>query len=242
MDTNDKTELHMKLFDGEKIERVRISSTGNRANFEDKQKTFSLADNTQIVRHYEQGIGFGNIYHWISGVCHNINLSDYMFKDTAEAIDICVTASFVGYLLNNIPRSDPDFANVLVMRKAFSDFLFSRYCPDRTSRVNIDEKLVRFDYQPFMTDEEYNAYTLSHIEAKKQIEEYKNSREFVMGEFVNDEIATKKEQRKQKLARLKEKFLGKFSSASRSKRRIMEQTQAFANAITGTNQDNGLEE
>ena len=54
MNYNDKKRLHMALYDGEKNETVSVSPSGYMVKFNDKQKLFSLADGTQIVRHYQE--------------------------------------------------------------------------------------------------------------------------------------------------------------------------------------------
>lgn len=185
MNYNDKKRLHMALYDGEKNETVSVSPSGYMVKFNDKQKLFSLADGTQIVRHYEEGIGFNNTHHWITGNCY-------------------------------------DF-----------DFLETRVDVNRPTRVNIDEKLKRFDFKDYMSDQDYAAYLQYHIEAKQQIKDYQNSPEYAVASFMNEQKEAKKAMRRERMLNLKQKFFGRFSSASRSKKRIAEQAQAITSALTG---------
>lgn len=233
MNYNDKKRLHMALYDGEKNETVTVSPSGYMVKLNDKQKLFSLADGTQIVRHYEEGIGFNNTHHWITGNCYDFDLSAFTFKDTAEAIDICTTYSFINYLMDNVKKDAPEFPQILMLRQKYFDFLETRVDVNRPTRVNIDEKLKRFDFKDYMSDQDYAAYLQYHIEAKQQIKDYQNSPEYAVASFINEQKEAKKAMRRERMINLKQKFLGRFSSASRSKKRIAEQAQAITSALTG---------
>lgn len=241
MNYNDKKRLHMALYDGEKNETVSVSPSGYMVKFNDKQKLFSLADGTQIVRHYEEGIGFNNTHHWITGVCYDVDLSAFSFKDTAEAIDICTTYSFINYLMDNVRQDAPEYPQILMLRQKYFDFLETRVDVNRPTRVNIDEKLKRFDFKDYMSDQDYAAYLQYHIEAKKQIKEYQDSPEYALESFKNEQREAKKAIRRERMLNLKQKLFGKFSSCSRSKKRIAEQAQAITSALTGANQDDNQE-
>ena len=233
MNVSDKKRLHMALYDGEKNETVSVSPTGYMVKFNDKQKMYSFADGTQIVRHYEEGIGFNNTHHWITGNCVDIDLSAFSFKDTAEAIDICATYSFINYLMDSVRQDSPDYAKVLMLRNKCYDFLESRLDVSRPTRVNIDEKLKRFNFEEYMSEQDYTAYLQYHIEAKKQIKEYQDSPEYVLESFRLEQREEKRAIRRERMLMLKQKFLGKFSSAARSQKRINEQAKAITTALTG---------
>ena len=237
MNYNDKKRLHMALFDGEKNETVSVSPSGYMVKFNDKQKIFSLADGTQIVRHYEEGMGFNNTHHWISGVCYDFDLSAFAFKDTAEAIDICTTYSYINYLMENVRQDAPEYPQILMVRQKYFDFLETRVDVTRPTRVNIDEKLKRFDVQSYIDDQDYVAYLQYHIEAKKQIKDYQESPEYAVASFMNEQREAKKAMRRERMLNLKQKFFGRFSSSARSKRRIAEQAQAITSALSGGSQE-----
>lgn len=237
MNYNDKKRLHMALFDGEKNETVSVSPSGYMVKFNDKQKIFSLADGTQIVRHYEEGMGFNNTHHWISGVCYDFDLSAFAFKDTAEAIDICTTYSFINYLMENVRQDAPEYPQILMLRQKYFDFLETRVDVTRPTRVNIDEKLKRFDVQSYIDDQDYVAYLQYHIEAKKQIKDYQESPEYALATFQMEQREAKKAMRRERMLNLKQKFFGRFSSSARSKRRIAEQAQAITSALSDGSQE-----
>lgn len=237
MNYNDKKRLHMALCDGEKNESVSVSPSGYMVKFNDKQKIFSLADGTQIVRHYEEGMGFNNTHHWITGVCYDFDLSAFVFKDTAEAIDICTTYSYINYLMANVRQDAPEYPQILMVRQKYFDFLETRVDVTRPTRVNIDEKLKRFDVQSYIDDQDYVAYLQYHIEAKQQIKDYQNSPEYAVASFMNEQREAKKAMRRERMLNLKQKFFGRFSSSARSKRRIAEQAQAITSALSGGSQE-----
>ncbi len=233
MNANDKRRLHMSLFDGEKTERSNLSPTGFEVNARDVQRTYSLADGITIVSHSEDGCGFNNTHNFIDGNCDEFDLSALMLKDTAEAIDVCVVFSFIKYLLANIDPNSKEFPEVLMLKKRYSNFLNTRFATERPTKINVNDKLKRFDTAEFMTDEDYENYVNYHVEFKRQLRERENSPEQAMIDFENQLHEQYQEIKRERRMRLKEKILGRFSSSSRADRQIKKQTESIMAALTG---------
>lgn len=233
MNANEKRKLHMSLFDGEKTERSNLSPSGFEVNARDVQRTYSLADGITIVSHKEDGCGFNNTHHFIDGNCDEFDLSEIMLKDTAEAIDICVVFSFIKYLLANIDPVSDEFPEILMLKKRYSDFINSRFASDRPTKINVNDKLNRFNTEEFMTDEDYENFVNYHVEFKRERRELENSPTQAMIEYMNKLQEKYNELKRERRTKLKEKILGKFSSSSRAERKVQKQTESIMAALTG---------
>lgn len=217
MEFYNKSRLYSLLLDERKREPINISSTGYLTRFEDRQELYSLVDGTYVIRHREEGIGFGKVFNWISGECNGIDLLNYDFKDTEEAIDFCVTYSYVNYLLNNSMPYSSEHASAVMMRNKCLEFINSRSDFSRISRENVSPKYKgdRFDMTQYLTSENLDAFLQYHIEAKKQIKEYQETPEFALTNFMLEQKELKKQIRKAKLLMLRQKLFGKLAERSK---------------------------
>lgn len=233
MNANEKRRFHMSLFDGEKVERSTLSPNGFEVNARDVQRTFSLADGITLVSHREDGCGFNNTHHFIDGDCGEFNLNALMFKDTAEALDLCIVFSFVKYLLANVDPNSTDFPNILLLKRRLNNFIQDRLATERPTKINVNEKLKRFEVGEFMSDEDYKNYVDYHVEVKSQRKALEESPEQAMIDFVNKLQEDYKRIRRERRLNLKEKLLARFSPSKRQDQLIQKQTESIMTALTG---------